>query len=409
MLYAEIEGLLQQTMGLDAASIGSSVITHAVEERLAACHLRAASDYLKLLRTSTSELQALIEAVVVPETWFFREPEAFRELARLATQHWLLPYAQGPLRFLSLPCSSGEEPYSMAMGLLDAGVSPSRFHIDAMDISARALARAREAVYRRNSFRGEDPTFRDRYFEPGADGFRLGEAVRRCVQFQQRNLSVSGAMSGIEPYDAIFCRNLLIYFDRATQDRVVSVLDRLLKPSGVLFVGPAEGGLLLSHRFVSSKTPCAFAFRRSEEKLNAAGPALPGKSPATSVTGPSVTIDAASVLRPKEPTAARSSAGLAEALILADQGHLADAVKACRAHLLKSGPSAPAFHLMGLIRSATGNPLEAREFYRQALYLDPHHEETLAHLRVLLEGEGDVAGAQLLQDRLERIHKRRTA
>ncbi len=106
--------------------------------------------YWERVRGSRAELQALIEAVVVPETWFFRDREAFAALARLAREEWLPSAPQtGCCRLLSLPCSTGEEPYSMAMALLDAGVPADRFRIDAVDISAAALAQAERARVRK--------------------------------------------------------------------------------------------------------------------------------------------------------------------------------------------------------------------------------------------------------------------
>src|SRR5688572_2476123 len=250
-------------MGLNVASIGSSAVERAVQERLAACNLVDPRDYWKRVQEAAAELQELIEAVVVPETWFFRGRESLAALARLAREEWLRR-PDGVLSLLSLPCSTGEEPYSMAMALLDVSIPADRFRIDAVDISTRVLTQAGRAVYGRNSFRGHELEFRGRHFEATADGYRLSETVRRQVCFQQGNLFAAGLLPGVERYDVIFCRNVLIYFDRATQDRAIAVLSRLLKPNGVLFVAPAEPGLPSSHDFVSTNLPLAFAFRRSD-------------------------------------------------------------------------------------------------------------------------------------------------
>ena len=118
----------------------------------------------------------------MPETWFFRDPEAFAALARLAREEWLPGHPEGVLRLLSLPCSTGEEPYSMAMALLDAGFPAKRF-TSTPSTSAHARWRGPSArLYGRNSFRGNDLGFRDRHFEPTANGYRLAETVRgRCI------------------------------------------------------------------------------------------------------------------------------------------------------------------------------------------------------------------------------------
>ena len=147
--------------------------------------------------------------------------------------------------------------------MLDADFSTDRFVIDAVDISERSLAQARRGVYGKNSFRGSELAFRDRYFEPVADGHRVNDAVRRAVRFQHGNVLADDFLAGAEPYDAIFCRNLLIYFDDATQDRTIATLRRMLADNGLLFVGPAESSTLLDHDLVSAKVPLAFAFRKA--------------------------------------------------------------------------------------------------------------------------------------------------
>ena len=127
---------MKASIGLDAGSIGPPSIERAVQERLSACGLSDRQVYWERVRASATELQALIEAVVVPETWFFRDREAFATLASIGHERWLRAPADGVLRLLSLPSSTGEEPYSMAMALLDAGVPADRFRIDAVDVSA---------------------------------------------------------------------------------------------------------------------------------------------------------------------------------------------------------------------------------------------------------------------------------
>src|ERR1700722_10012721 len=156
-----LEVLLKEAMGLDAASIGASAVERAVQARMEASRLSDLGAYLELVRASKAELQQLIEAIVVPETWFWRDPQAFALLSRWAFESWLPKNRDGPMRLLSLPCSTGEEPYSMAMTLLEAGFPADRLSIDAVDISECALALAARARYGRNSFRGSDPALRD--------------------------------------------------------------------------------------------------------------------------------------------------------------------------------------------------------------------------------------------------------
>ena len=124
---------------------------------------------------------------------------------------------------------------------------------------------------------------------PSADGHRVNDVVRRAVRFQRGNVLADDFLSGVEPYDAIFCRNLLIYFDEPTQDRTIATLCRMLTDNGLLFVGPAESSTLLDHDLVSAKVPLAFAFRRMPPR---AAP-QPSQAPAAARSAAAPKIDKA--------------------------------------------------------------------------------------------------------------------
>ncbi|KVE28808.1 MCP methyltransferase [Burkholderia singularis] len=277
---ARFHAWLSRETGIDPASLGTDFVERALVERIRAmqtdAHDRqceqqnrlqpvtdeAVDAYWQLLNASVDERRALVELFVVPETWFFREPEAFALLVRFSCER-LFAEPGRMLKILSAPCSTGEEPYSAAMALLDAGIDPARFEIDAFDISQRVIEYAQRAQYGRNSFRGHALGFRDRHFKSAADGWTLDERVRACVRFRRVNLlDLPGYACG--PYDFIFCRNVLIYFDRDAQDRVVRIVDGRLAPGGVLFVGPAETGVVMRQGMMASaQVPLAFAFYKS--------------------------------------------------------------------------------------------------------------------------------------------------
>ncbi len=113
---------LQERIGLDVDSVGAPMVERALQQRCAACQANDLDDYWLRLQQSVDEQQALIEAVIVPETWFFRYPESFTALVGLAHKRLAELAGARPLRILSLPCSTGEEPYSIAMALLDGGM-----------------------------------------------------------------------------------------------------------------------------------------------------------------------------------------------------------------------------------------------------------------------------------------------
>ncbi|MNR79404.1 putative biofilm formation methyltransferase WspC [compost metagenome] len=406
-----IASLLRHHMGLDVASVGPMLIERAVSERMATLGLTQDA-YLLALQTAPTELQELIELVIVPETWFFRDREAILSLARMAREQ-IASKPDRCVRVLSLPCSTGEEPYSVAMALLDAGVPAVNFHIDAIDICHRSLAAAERAVYGRNSFRGKLLDYRDRHFVTEQDESRLSEQVRRQVHFRHGNMFAPDFLLHEQPYDFVLCRNVLIYFDREMQQQAVQVLDRLLQTQGTIFVGPAEAGVMLRPHLVSAGIPLAFAFRKRSGPLPTTAaskaaaapvkirPALPPLPAAIPVPVPKRKAFAQALSAPV-PSAVDESK-LKRAMQCANQGELAEASKLCQEYMQQNGPNAAAYYLMGLISDARQDTSEALQHYRKAIYLQPTHYEALTHLAALLAAQGDSAGAQLMQQRAQRV------
>jgi chemotaxis protein methyltransferase WspC len=378
--------------------------------------LSSKTDYLCALRSSSSELDTLIDSVVVTETWFFRDNEPFSALVRLIKQRWIPGNRERPPRILSLPCSTGEEPYSIAMALLDSGLTATDFEIEAVDISTKALALAERGLYQRNSFRSRDLSFRDRYFQLADGGYLLSPLVRNLVRFSQGNILDERLKAGKEGYDYVFCRNLLIYFDRATQESAFRRISELLHPNGVAFFGSAELSLALANGFVSAHIPLSFACRR-------AGFSLPGGESnhfhnwTTSNQKSVRTLSGLTFakgrkqLHPVRKVANRQSLSVTErtqadlglARRLANAGLFAEAENICKAYLSKKGVSAQAYYLMGFLRDVAGSSFEAHEFYRRALYLDPNHYDTLINLASLSQKNGHEAKAKILLERAERV------
>ncbi|WP_322094923.1 CheR family methyltransferase [Paraburkholderia bannensis] len=448
--------LLEQT-GIEAESLGAQALARAVAARAAAtvggesASVDAAHDaYWHLLTTTAAERQALIDALVVPETWFFREREAFTALARGGMER-LVRHPGDVLRVLSAPCSTGEEPHSAAMALLDAGLAPEQFGIDAIDISSASIEAAARGVYGRNAFRGDALAFRDRYFHAAPNGWQLADAVQRAVRFERANLFEWLAAQPVR-YDFIFCRNVLIYFDRQAQDRAIGLLRARLADGGMIFVGPAETGLMMRHEFASAQIPLAFGFRwPGGEGAQAAAPlaasvtsartpystaphaplrplhampqppraaALPTTMGAKASVPPSrPALRAAKFAAPGFATpkaapdvpatpAATNMPTLAEARRLADAGSLDAAARAAAQHAQAAPDDAEVWYLLGLIADAQGEAALALGHYRKTLYLEPEHYEALTHLAALLEVQGDAAGAQRLMRRAERASQR---
>jgi chemotaxis protein methyltransferase WspC len=282
----------------------------------------------------------------------------------------------------------------------------AHFHIDAIDVSAGSIAAARNAIYGQNAFRSSDLGFRDRHFETSPGGpQRLAEPVRQQVRFAVGNILDPVLLLGTALYDVAFCRNLLIYFGRATQEQALQNLARLLMPNGLLFVGPAETGLPQRPNFIWAKLPTAFAFRLADLAATVSVPRL--NSPLLVGGRRAPPVPRLPKRHPRTPLAqAESPQGLDAAQRLADQGRLAEALECCDAYLHAYGPSAQGFFLLGLIRDASGNSADAIEAYRKSLYVDPAHHDALVHLALLLERADDTVGARLIQHRIRRLEHR---
>lgn len=432
MRLQAIEILLKQAIGLDTAAIGPAAIERAVRARAVACGLAPGAAYLRHLQATPAELQELIEAVVVPETWFYRDPGAYAALAELALrrkaasgkregdQQAIAPLSRlppaalpGPLRLLSVPCASGEEPYSMAMTLLDAGLKPEQFRLEAADISSQSLARARQAVYGRHSFRGAPLDFRDRYFQRTEESFQLKPEIQRLVHFRQGNLMQEQFFQSHGPYDFIFTRHLLIYLDPPHQQLLLRRLHEFLTDEGILFVGPAESAIASTEEsFTSINLPRAFAFQKTGARSQASGSG--GQKEVTSplplrpsrLQPPALPVGLPPAARRLAATPAPVLSRIDLARRLADRGQFDEAAGHCQAWLQDHPESAEAFCLLGIIRDAEGQVGAAADCYRKAIYLEPHHVEALTHLALLAELSGDTATATTLRERAHRAQQR---
>ena len=404
---------LKERIGLDVASVGEAIIERAVRQRSQAVQAQTADDYWQHLQRSHDEQQALIEAVIVPETWFFRYPESFATLARLAKARLAEINQLRALRILSLPCSTGEEPYSIAMALLDAGLAPHQFKVQGMDVSPLSVERARRGVYGKNSFRGGDIDFRDRHFSEQADGYHIADRVREQVRLQVGNLLDPALLANESAYDFVFCRNLLIYFDQPTQQQVFDVLKGLTHLDGVLFIGPAEGSLLGRHGMRSIGVPQSFAFSRHSEPVKPAPAFTPTPPPVLARSAAPMPVPmkprpfstaSAQVVPIKAPPSDTADL-LSQIATLANAGKSAEARAACERYLSNHPPAAQVFYWLGLLSDVAGSALEAQGYYRKALYLEPQHPQALMHLAALLESQGDSAGARRLQARAARSER----
>ena len=428
-----VERLLADRIGLDVASVGQGLIARGVEARMAQLGVRRVEDYQRILLGPSDEIQALTEEVVIPESWFFRDDRPFATLRDHVQTGWVDRPHRGPLSVLCLPCASGEEPYSIVIAALELGLARERLRVVAVDISERSLRRAAAGVYGSNAFRGMDPALQAKYFAPVWGRHLLKPAVRSLVGFERGNILDDKLLADQPPFDVVFCRNLLIYFDDPARVRAFRNLDRLTDVGGLLFLGHADrADHCVSSRFVALATKGSFAYtKQAEERVVPPAPVAPPRPPASA--GPKPSRGAA--LRAPNPPAADNGPArparpepqdpkptssptptravldrdevMARASALADQGRYDEATRLIREQLGRVTLDAAAHFLLGIIHQAAGNRAGAEAELNKAVYLDPDHDESLLALALLARRKGDVAAEAVYRRRAERALARK--
>lgn len=200
-------------------------------------------EYKQLIRRDAAHFDNLVGQLTVNETYFFREPEQIKLLTEVLIPQVLAQKSlREPVRILSAGCSSGEEPYSLAIALQEiyGPRSAELFQIDAGDLYQGALDKAQTAIYSEFSFRGVDPALRQRYFRPCPRGYELAAHIREQVNFYQLNVLAEQFPAPLKNYDIIFFRNVSIYFDLETRCRVQEKFYEVMSSQSILLLGSSE-------------------------------------------------------------------------------------------------------------------------------------------------------------------------
>lgn len=242
--FEQFKSLVHQTSGITLGPQKAALVSARIARRIRTLGLNSHEDYYRHIVNdhAGTELVHLLDAMATNVTSFFREPVHFEVLARLVRQ-WRAE-ARPRLRLWCAASSTGEEPYSLAMTVLDAlDAAHPDFRLLATDLSTRTLEIARRGVYTTAQLAPVPRPMRDQYFQPTDVSqerhYRVCDALRKSITFQRLNL-VEPTLQIEEPFDAIFCRNVIFYFDTETRHRLVAELCRLLRPGAYLFVGHSE-------------------------------------------------------------------------------------------------------------------------------------------------------------------------
>ena len=417
---SDVADWLASYSGISTGIIGAHSLRRAIQLRLQSTGLSDSEVYLERLLASTEEQQSLVELVVVPETWFFRDRHPFVHLREHVGRLIQDGLPSQPLRLLSAPCATGEEPYSMAMTLLDMGLPRESFSIDAIDICRQSIRKARTAVYGKHSFRGVSEAEKHQHFQITPQGLALHPAIKQTVHFKRTNLMSCLAEMGTR-YDVIFCRNLLIYLEETASQHLLESFAALLKPGGLLFVGSAETGKVPAALFSPIRESFVFGFLRNQPE--AAAPLPPEQPPAPVASRPPQRERSVTSRQPRR-TPLRSSprAGLQPAM--APRSRPAAPAKAaaaappgapqaggsgetelerCQQELAQNPYSDLAYLRLGQLLERHNRSEEALDCLQKCLYLKPDSREALAAMIQITKQLGQLDRSRQFQGRLARL------
>jgi chemotaxis protein methyltransferase CheR len=255
-VFRQFADLIYKEAGIHLGEHKQALVSARLGKRMRFLSIKDFDDYYEYIQRdhSRKELSNLLDAVSTNVTYFYREPEHFNILASLVRQ-WEQE-RQTRIRIWSAACSTGEEPYTMALILSEALRNVSEIKILATDISTSVLAIARQGEYEAKKLEKISGKMTEKYFtsvrKRGKNLYRVRENIRKMIHFSWLNLSSPPyPMKG--PLDIIFCRNVMIYFDNKVKEGLLEDMYRLLKPGGYLMVGHAESLSGLVSRFKSVK------------------------------------------------------------------------------------------------------------------------------------------------------------
>lgn len=235
--------------------------------------LREYSDCLTGRPNRQVELVALLNEITIGETSFFRNQPQLDALRRVVIPNILNAKSHLPIRKLrvwSAGCSTGEEPYTLRMLMLEEAVRELKdwsIEILATDLNERSLAHAQGGIYGTYSTRNLTPTYRNKYFLPQEDKLQVNAVARSNISFSRLNLSDDSRMTFMKSMDAIFCCNVLIYFDLASKRRVIQHFFNNLLPHGYLFLGHSESLYGVNDDFRLVHLPGATAYVKGERAI----------------------------------------------------------------------------------------------------------------------------------------------
>ena len=265
--FAQLAERIAGRTGLDVGAYKDRCLRRRIAVRMRACGVASYGEYVAILDTRPAEFDLLLDALTINVTRFFRNPETWAWVGAEALPRLLLA-REGRLRAWSAGCASGEEPYTIVMlvaevlGRLHHPDWLPRLHVDATDLDRASLDTASAAEYPPAAFSEADPAVIARWTDPAEHGRRRVQAPLRAV-VHLRRLDLLRESAPQSAYDLLFCRNVIIYFDRPTQERLMEGFAARLAPDGLLVLGKVETILGAARQRLQLVEPRERVYRRA--------------------------------------------------------------------------------------------------------------------------------------------------
>lgn len=264
-----IRDLIYNHCGLFFDNDSKYLLDRRLLQRLAHHNLSGFREYYQFLkydRKKDEEISDIMDLLTTNETYFFREAFQLRAFTEeIIPELMKLKQRERTLRIWSAGCSTGEEPYTIAMLLLEMGCFNGwRIDIVGSDISQRVVQHARKGIYSKSSFRATEERYLKRFFTETEGGYRICDAVRELVTISQMNLFDANRLALLGKMDVIFCRNVIIYFDQASKKRVIESFHNMLRGGGYLLLGHSESLMNISTAFALKHLRNDMVYQKTE-------------------------------------------------------------------------------------------------------------------------------------------------
>ncbi|BAI79925.1 chemotaxis protein methyltransferase CheR [Deferribacter desulfuricans SSM1] len=263
--FIELAELIYKHAGITFTSNKKYLLENRLSRLLHELNFTSFKDYIYYLKYNIKgkfELQKLINLVTINETYFFRERGQIDYLTDKVVP-FLISKGKRTIKILSAACSTGEEPYSIAIALKEKNlIGKARFDLIGVDINTEVIKTAQEGIYRSVSFRGVDPKIISKYFKKEDLNYFISDEIKRMVRFMQGNLTDKMLYLKVGKCDVIFCRNVLIYFDVDTKKLVIEHFYNALNTPGFLFLGHSETINRLNDKFVMENFKTGIVYKK---------------------------------------------------------------------------------------------------------------------------------------------------